>query len=300
LDKIITAMKPAPFSSWKLRFAPHLGLTSLDTPWFKHTLKTDDPVAHIEHIAGLGFSGVEDNLLNLRSPSEQERIGSALRRHGLEMGCFVGNISDWNQPLWGRNDAESRARIRADLDRSISAASRTGGRSLTTITGRDPRVPIAYQQQHMIDNLRRVADHAAANGVVLGIEAVNERDFPGMLVNTITDAYRIVRAVDHPAVRLVFDLFHVQVTDGNVLAHLEACYDAIGVIQLADNPGRVEPGRGEINFTTILRYLHDRDYRGLVELEHAHFRPGASGEAASLTALIELNQSLSQQGHELL
>jgi hydroxypyruvate isomerase len=127
---------------WKLRFAPHIGLTSLDTPLFKHSAGSDDPVAQIDHVADLGFAGIEDNLLKLRSPVEQERIGAALARRGLEMGCFVGNADAWNAPLWGRDDDAARQKLRADLDSSIAAAARVGGRYLTTISGRDASTPL--------------------------------------------------------------------------------------------------------------------------------------------------------------
>jgi hydroxypyruvate isomerase len=279
-------------SPWKLRFAPHIGLTSLDTPLFKAAVGSDDPVAQIEHAADRGFAGIEDNLLKLRSVADQERIGAALARRGLEMGCFVGNADAWNAKLWGRNDDEARAKLNADLQSSIDVAARVGGKYLTTISGRDLAVPLWAQHQAMIENLKRLAPRAEQAGVVLGIEPTNEQGFPGMLVHHVGDAYAIVKAVDSPAVRLVFDAFHVQVMDGDLIQNLERTFDAIGIVQIADNPGRLEPGTGEINFVHLLRRLRTLGYTGLVELEHEVSGVGAAGEAAALQALRAINDAI--------
>ena len=279
-------------SRWKLRFAPHIGLTSLDTPLFRESVGSNDPVAQIDYIADLGFAGIEDNLLALRTPVEQKRMGEALARRNLEMGCFVGNADAWNKPLWGRSDADAREKLTADLTAAITIAQRVGGRYLTTISGRDHDVPLWMQHQTMVENLKRLAPMAEKAGVVLGIEPTNEQGFPGMLVHHVADAFAIVKAVDSPAVRLVFDAFHVQVMDGDLMRNLDRTYDAIGIVQIADNPDRLEPGTGEINFMNFFRHLRNKGYQGLVELEHAVSQPGKAGEQAALAALTAINDAI--------
>lgn len=279
-------------TKWKLRFAPHIGLTSLDTPLFRESVGSTDPVAQIEYAASLGFAGIEDNLLKLRSVADQERIGRALASSGLEMGCFVNNADKWNAPLWGRRDDDARTQIRGDLESSIDAAKRVGGKYLTTISGRDLYTPLWAQHQAMIENLKRLAPVADKAGVVLGIEATNEQGFPGMLVHRIADAYAIVKAVDSPAVRLVFDAFHVQVNDGDLIRNLDRTFDAIGIVQIADNPDRLEPGTGEINFVNFFKRLIEHGYSGLVELEHAASKPGAAGEQSALDTLSAINAAI--------
>ena len=176
------AQAPAPEMgpTWKLRFAPHIGLTSLDTPLFKDSVGTLDPVAHIDFIADLGFAGIEDNLLKLRPAADQERIGQALARRGLAMGCFVNNAADWNKPLWCTTDAGAQEKQQADLLASIETAKRVGGKCLTTISGRDLRLPLRMQLQAMVENLKRLSDTAERAGVVIGIEATNEQGFPAL------------------------------------------------------------------------------------------------------------------------
>lgn len=288
----VTAQNRAASDPWKLRFAPHIGLTSLDTPLFKATVGTIDPIAHIELIEALGFAGVEDNCLKLRSPAEQERIGRALADRGLQMGCFVNNIDAWNKPLWNTTEASAQDQQRRDLLASIEAAKRTGGKFLTTISGRDLRMPLGLQLENFAENLKRLAPVAEKAGVVMGIEATNEIGFPGMLVHHVLDAYQVVKAVGSPSVRLVFDAFHVQVMDGDVINNIDRTWDAIGIVQIADNPGRVEPGVGEMNYANILRHLKSKGYGGLVELEHSVSKAGRSGEDQAMAMLRQINAAI--------
>ena len=167
-----------------------------------------------------------------------------------------------------------------------------GGKHLTTISGRDPQVAPALQLAAMAENLKRLAPVAQRAGVVIGIEVTNEWGFPGMLVHRVLDAYAVAKAVDSPAARLTFDIFHVQAMDGDVIRNLERCWDAIGVIQLADNPGRIELGTGKLNWPNILRTLQERGDTGLVELEHETSRPGVEGERDVLRRLRDIDAAI--------
>ncbi len=110
-----------------------------------------------------------------------------------------------------------------------------------------------------------------------------------MLLHHIGDAYEMVMAVDHPNVRLIFDTAHIQAMDGDLLNHLDTCWDAIALVQIADNPGRLEPGSGELNFANILGALYRRQYRGLVELEHDWSLPGRDSEQRGIDFLRQLD-----------
>lgn len=278
--------------SWKLRFASHMGLISPEEPLFLHSVGSADPVAQIAHAASLGFAGVEDNSLKMRPPLAQEQIGAELARRGLAMGCFLNNPMHWNKPLWGRATTEARGQLERDLDESIAAASRTGARWATVVGAREPDIPIAYQLANMVDNLKRLAEQAEKAGLVLAVETVNDRRWPGLLLPHIADAYAVVRAVDSPAVRLLFDIGHVAPMDGEVLANLEACWDMIAIVQVADVPGRLELGSGELNWVNIFRFLLNRGYTGLVELEHTLSTPGLEGEQDMLDKLKAIDAAI--------
>lgn len=278
--------------TWNMRFAPHIGLYSLETPMFIHSVGSLDPVAHIDFIASLGFAGVEDNALLLRDDVSQAQIGQALGKHGLEMGCFAFDPEHWVEPLWTRHDDATRAHLKAELARAGTAAKRVDGRFVTVLSGRDPLMPLAMQLQGMIENLRRLADDAHALGIILLIEPLSHWDYPGMLINDFHDAYAVVKAVNHPAVRLMFDVFHVQAVNGNLLRNLDLTYDVVAMVQIADSPLRSEPGSGEINFVNVLKHLQAKGYTGLVELEHGISEPGVAGEEAALARLRDINRQL--------
>ena len=141
----------------------------------------------------------------------------------------------------------------------------------------------------MVDNLRHAAEQAQRAGMVLCLESMSRRGLPGMLLRHIGEAYAVVKAVDSPAVRLIFDTSHVQVMDGDLLANLEATWDAVAIVQIADNPGRAEPGSGEINFDNVFRALARAGYVGLVELEHNWAVPGLDSEQRGIANLRRLD-----------
>ena len=263
---------------------------------YRHIVGSLDPVAHIEFAASLGFSGVQYAMAAVRPVAEQEAVGRALARHGLEAGCMVYAGRDkLAAPLWGRSDADARAVLARVLAGAFATASRVNSRYVAVLSAADPQLPLTHQRTAMTENLRWAADLADRAGVILCIESISRRSLPNMLIHHVGDAYAIVSGVDHPSVRLIFDTAHVQSMDGDLLGHLEACWEAIALVQIADNPGRLEPGSGELNFANILRFLHRRQYRGLVELEHDWSVPGRDTEQRGIEFLRQLDAGIAHQ-----
>ena len=255
-------------ATFVMRYAAHLGLRAPDQPLFRHSARSVDPADQIAFLAEQGFAGVQDNFLKLRPVPEQERIGAALAQHDLRMGSFNNNPLAWNRPLWSATDPAARAELARDLEDSITAAARTGGRHLTCVTGMGPRDGQAAQDaarqatelQGMIANLRRLADRAAEGSCVLCVEPVAAAWIPGLLVATLTDALHVVRAVAHPAVKLLFDTAHVQASEGDVLSRLRACWSEVALLQAADTPGRRDLGSGDLDWPAILRFVRAQRY----------------------------------------
>jgi hydroxypyruvate isomerase len=270
---------------WKLRFALPLGFPKIERPHFLETLGTADPVEQIRYMAELGFSGVQDNLLKSRPIGEQVRIGEALAKHGLEMGCFLNSRNDASDRRWIVDSAENSAAIMAEIEESIEVARRVNGRNIVLSPRRDLNAPTGYQFSAFIDNLRRVTGTLEKAGLTLCLEHVNELRVPGLLLRHYVDSVAVVKAVNSPAVKVVYDTMHVQAMDGNLITNLERSIDEIGVVQIADVPGRFEPGTGEINFVNLFRRLRALGYAGLVEMEHFYSIPGKAGEEAALQAL---------------
>ncbi len=254
---------------WTLRFASHLGYRSPDAPLFRESAGSPDPIAQIRYAAELGFAGVQDAWFVSRTSDEQRAIGSALERHGLEAGCVVYTSRDKiRQPLWARSDRASRDLMRTELARAIEATKRINARWLAILSGSDPHVPTGLQLAALIENLRWAADMAAAAGRVLLLESMSSKSLSNMLLHHIDEAYAVVKGVGNPALKLIFDTSHIQIMDGDLFANLAGVCDEVALIQLADNPGRLQPGTGEINFENLLRLVKQRGYTGLVELEH--------------------------------
>jgi hydroxypyruvate isomerase len=118
------------------------------------------------------------------------------------------------------------------------------------------------------DTLRRLADLGAAHGVTFVLENLNAAvDHPGVPFGRAEDCPALVAAVDHPSLRLMLDLYHAQIGEGNLIALLRRALPYIGEIQVADVPGRCEPGTGEINYPAIARALQQMAYDGPIGLE---------------------------------
>lgn len=278
--------------NWHHRFAPHLGYRPPFDPLFAATVDSTDPVDHIRFAAETGFAGVLYAAALGRPVAEQERVGRALADTGLQAGCVLYTTFDQlRNSAWGRDDADARAWISAEIQRAIETASRVGATQLAVLGGADPRRSLVLQRAAMIDNLRYAADLAARADMCLCLETLNRKSLPGMLLEHWTDALAVARAARHPAVRLIFDTAHVQIMDGDLLHHLEQAWDLVEIVQLADNPGRAEPGSGEINFESLLRLLHQRGYGGLVELEHGWIVPGMNSERRGLERLRALDRA---------
>ena len=287
----------APF---RLRYTGHLGLRAPDQPLFRHSARSADPVDQIAFLAEQGFAGVQDNFLKLRPVAEQERIGVALARYGLQMGSFNNNPLAWNRPLWSLADPAAHAELARDLEESIAAAARTGGRYLTCVTGMglrqgDPAEDAARhaaELQGMIENLRRLADRAAEGGCILCVEPVAAAWIPGLLVATLADALHVVHTVAHPAVKLLFDIAHVQTSEGDVLSRLRACWSDVALLQAADTPGRRDLGSGELDWPAILRFVREQAYAGLIEIEHLPAADSAEAEHQLLRRLRAVDAAL--------
>jgi hydroxypyruvate isomerase len=254
---------------WNLRYASHLGFRSLDLPLFAASVGSSDPVDHIAYAAALGFAGVQDPWFATRPHLAQDRIAAAIAECGLAVGCIVcGPLDVVRSPLWNRVGAAARATLEAHLGAAVEAALRIGGRQIAILTGDDPGSPRARQTTAMTDNLRWAATVAESEGLVLCLEATNARTLPGMFLNHIGQAAELVRAVDRPSVRLIFDTAHVQSMDGDLLTHMERHWGQVAIVQIANHPSRFESEAGEISMGAVLRKIWALGYRGLVELEH--------------------------------
>lgn len=281
-----------------IRFAGHLGLRNPEAPLFAHSARSIAPLDQIDRLAELGFAGMFDIALKLRTPAEQSAIGSRLAQRGLDMGSFGSDPLHWNEPLWSRADEDARAALGKSVAASVETADRVGGGAVVCVTGLDPARTKETQIAGMVENLKRVADTAVRGGLTLLVEPVAEGWIPGLLVDRLADAAAIVRAVDHPSVRLIFDIAHVRMSGegDDMTATLARHWDIVGGVQAADMPGRIDLGAGELDWTAILGWIADRSYAGLVEIEHEPIESSAEGEARLVEGLRRIEATIAK-GH---
>ena len=279
------ASPPAPprQPSFRLRYAPHFGM------FREHA--GEDLVAQLEFMAAEGFTALEDNGLRERDVAVQERIGSALERLGMRMGVFVAHTISWREPTITTASDDARAAFLAEIRASVDVARRVNATWMTVVPGHvDRRLPLDYQNANVIETLKRAAAILEPHGLVMVLEPLNTlRDHPGMFLTTMPQAYMLCKAVGSPSCKILYDVYHQQITEGNLIPNIDAAWDEIAYFQVGDNPGRNEPGTGEINYRNIFRHIHGRGYQGIVGMEHGISQPGQAGEMRLIEAYREVD-----------
>jgi len=128
-------------------------------------------------------------------------------------------------------------------------------------------------------------DIAGPSGLVLVMEPLNAlTNHPGLFLTTIPQSYMICKAVDHPSCRIVNDIYHQQITEGNLIPNIDMAWEYIAAFHCGDNPGRREPGTGEINYLNVFKHIYHKGYDGVICMEHGRSIPGKEGEKALIEA----------------
>lgn len=266
-----------PAEPFTLDYAPHFGM-------FRHTAG-DDPVSQLEFMADVGFRSLEDNGMRGRPVEEQERIAAAMERLGLRMGVFVAHTIHWTEPNLASGDEAKREEFLAEIRDSVDVARRVNATWMTVVPGHvHPRQHPDFQTAHVVESLKRAAEILEPHGLVMVLEPLNRRDHPGLFLTGVPQAYQICRAVDSPACKILDDLYHQQITEGNLIPNLDAAWSEIAYIQVGDNPGRREPTTGEIHYANVFAHLREKGWNGIIGMEHGNSRPGAEGEQAVIDA----------------
>ncbi len=269
-----TTATSSPFS---MKFAPHFGM-------FRN-LAGDDPVAQLDYAADQGFTAWEDNGMGGRPREEQSRIAKAMERLEMTMGVFVLNRKTAWKPSFSRNNSEDRDAFISECHEAIETARRTNAKWATVVLGsRHPRIDLSYQTAYAVDQLRRGCDILEQAGLVMVLEPLNPRDHPNMLLAEMGHAFEICRAVGSPSCKILCDLYHQQITEGNLIPNIDRAWDEIAYFQIGDNPGRNEPTTGEINYANVFKHIRDKGFNGVLGMEHGLSQGGAEGEQALIDA----------------
>jgi hydroxypyruvate isomerase len=268
-----------------LQYAPHFGM-------FRHSAGKD-PIDQLKFAADQGFTAWEDNEMKDRPVALQKRIAQTMSQLGMKLGVISALRGVWNAVNFAGGDESDRDAILQAMKQIVDVAKRAGATFLTVVPGlANPRLPIGYQTASCVELLKRCCDVVGPHDLVMVLEPLNRiTNHPGVFLYGAPQAYQICRAVDHPSCKILYDIYHQQVTEGNLIPNIDHCWKKISYFQSADNPGRNEPGTGEINYANVLRHLHEKGYDGIIGLEHGNSRPGAAGERAVIEAYRRVDPS---------
>ena len=246
-----------------------------------------DFVEQIKFGHSMGFRSIEDNGMMSRTPEEQERIGRTLSDLGMRMGVFVITTDRWHWSMTlATGKQEWKDRIVRDCKTAVEVAKRCGAKWMTVVPGNfDRSQHIDIQTGHVIDALRMGAEVLEKHGLVMVLEPLS--DNPDLFLRTSTQTYLICRAVNSPSCKILFDMYHMQRNEGDIIRNIDRTWNEIGYFQIGDNPGRKEPTTGEMNYKNIFKHIHAKGFKGIMGMEHGNAKPGKDGELALIRAYRE-------------
>lgn len=272
------AMESTAPAKFKMKFAPHFGMFANSAG--------NDYVDQLKFAADEGFSAWEDNEMGTRSVADQERIAKAMSDLGITMGVFVVNLGTaWAANLTTGKPEHTEAFVKA-CKAAVDVAKRVNAKWMTVVPGMlDHRLEMGYQTANVVDALRRGAEVFEPHGLVMVLEPLNPfRDHPEMFLYKIPQAYEVCRAVNSPACKILFDIYHQQITEGNLIPNIEMSWSETAYFQIGDNPGRNEPLSGEINYRSVFSRIHAKGFTGVLGMEHGNSSPGKDGERKLIEA----------------
>jgi hydroxypyruvate isomerase len=270
-----------PDQAFKLLFGTHDGMFANNAG--------KDFIDQIKWAHDQGIRAIEDNGMMGRSPEEQSKIGETLAKLGMSMGVFVITSDSWHWKVsLTTGKQEFKDKMITDCKKALEVAKRCNATHATVVPGNFERsLPYDMQTANVIDALRRGAEILEKGKLVMVLEPLS--DNPDLFLRHSHQTYMICKAVNSPSCKILFDMYHMQRNEGNIIANINQVWDEIGYFQIGDNPGRKEPTTGEMNYKNIFKHIHDKGYRGVYGMEHGNAKPGKEGEMALLKAYREVD-----------
>jgi hydroxypyruvate isomerase len=193
----------------------------------------------------MGFRAIEDNGMMSRSVDEQKKIGDKLAKLGMSMGVFVITSDNWHwRTSLTTGKQEWTDKMIKDCKEAVEVAKRCNAKWMTVVPGNYERsLPIDYQTANVITALRKGTEILEPHDLVMVLEALS--DNPDLFLRHTDQTVMICKAVNSPSCKFLFDMYHMQRNEGNIINNIDAAWDEIGYLQIGDNPGRNEPYSGK-------------------------------------------------------
>ncbi len=282
------AQENAPFA---LNFAPHFGM-------FKN-VAPGGLLDELQFAYDHGFRAWEDNGMGARSLEDQLTIAELMEKLGMTMGVVSAKtgIKEFN---FSSRDENARQLVLDQIAAAVEVAKRVNAGYMTLVSGQvDPRWPREIQFANCIELLRRAVEIVEPHNITLVMEPLNRfQNHPGSFLQTVTEGYLICKAVDHPNCKVLYDLYHQQIAGGNLIPLFDLCRDQIGYLQCGDNPGRKEPGTGEVNYGKVFQHVFDSGFDGIVGMEHGNSLKGVEGDMAVVEAYRAVDPRSASRGEK--
>lgn len=261
---------------FNLPYAIHDGM-------FKNNAGADFP-DQIQFAYDNGFRAIEDNGFMDRSVDEQKKIGDKLQKLGMRMGVFVVNFDHWPvHTSLTSGSKEWKDKFLEACKNAVESAKRCNAKWMTVVPGNYERnLPMDIQTANVIEALRPACEIFEPHGLVMVLEALS--DTPDLFLRHTDQTYMICKAVNSPSCKFLFDMYHMQRNEGNIIANIDKVWDETGYFQIGDNPGRKEPGTGEMNYKNIFKHIYEKGYKGILGMEHGNSIAGKEGEMALIKA----------------
>ncbi len=233
-----------------------------------------------------GFRAMEDNGMTGRPENEQTKIGDAMAKLGMMMGVFVVDKGGNGANTLAAGKQEYVDIFLKGCRQAAEVAKRVNAKWVTVVPGDFARrLPIGIQTGNVIEGLKKGAAILEPANLIMVLEPLS--DTPDLFLRTIDQAYMICKAVNSPSCKILFDMYHIQRNEGNIINNIDAAWDEIAYFQIGDNPGRNEPTTGEMNYKNIFRHIYSKGYKGVLGMEHGNSIPGKEGEQALIKAYRE-------------
>ena len=225
-----------------------------------------------------GFRSIEDNGMMGRTAEKQKQIGDLLAKLGMRMGVFVITSDNWHwKTSLTSGKQEFVDRMMKDCKEAVEVAKRCNAKWMTVVPGNYERsLSQDLQTANVIMALRKGAEILEPHGLVMVLEALS--DNPDLFLRYTHQSFMICKAVNSSACKFLFDMYHMQRNEGNIIANIDKVWDETGYFQIGDNPGRKEPGTGEMNYKNIFKHIYNKGYKGILGMEHGNAKPGKDGE----------------------
>ncbi|MFN5252713.1 MAG: hydroxypyruvate isomerase family protein [Chitinophagaceae bacterium] len=274
-----TKMSPIEESTFKLNYGFHDGM-------FK-SHAGNDFIEQIKFAHSMGFRSIEDNGMMGRMPAMQEKIGNTLASLGMTMGVFVISFDNWPLSVsMTSGNKDWRKKFVDYCTEAVNVAKRCNAKHMTVVPGNYDRTKsLDMQLANVIGALRPGIEILEKHNLIMVLEPLS--DTPELFLRYSDQTYAICKAMNSSACKILFDMYHMQRNEGNIIANIDKCWDEIGYFQIGDNPGRKEPGTGEMNYKNIFKHIYQKGYRGVMGMEHGNAGAGKEGELALIKAYRE-------------